>query len=62
MFNIAVYLIIDSTTSSVASFAINTIANTTAGEKYLTRRQLSFKVGEGMQLTAVKDFYLSVLS
>ena len=51
-----------STVDSVADFAVDTAAGTTVGKECSTRGQLSFKVGEGVQSTAVKDFYLSVSS
>jgi len=41
---------------------IGSVIGSTTGLECLTRGQLSFKVGEGVQSTAVKDFYLSVSS
>ena len=52
----------DSAVDTATGSAADTAAGTATGEECLTRGQSSFKVGEGVQLTAVKDFYLPVLS
>jgi len=41
---------------------IGSIIGSAASLKCLTKGQSSFKVGEGVQSTAVKNFYLSVSS
>jgi len=54
----AITFAITSAISSVAGFVVGSIA----GLKCLTRGQLSFKVGEGVVDSRVKDFYLFSLS
>jgi len=49
-----------STIGSTIGSAISSVVNTTANEKCLTKGQLSFKVGEEVQSTAVKNSHLSI--
>ena len=60
--NLIINSVTDLVTGSAVDFATDTVVSTVVGKEYSTKRQLSFMVGEGVQLTAVKDFHLSVLS
>jgi len=62
LFNKAVSSVIGSVIGYAIGPVIGFVIGSVAGLKCSTRGQLSFKVGEGAQSTAVKDSYLSVLS
>jgi len=62
LFDRAASFVVGSAASSAVDSAADAAAGTAAGKKYSTKGQSSFKVGEGVQSTAVKDFYLSVSS
>ena len=53
---------ISSIINSTTGTTVGSTASSTADKKYSTKGQLSFKAGEEMQSTAVKNSYLFISS